>query len=273
MAKATPLSRPRGRPPSGKTTQTSSVQALDRALGLLELLADEEGLTLSELAQRADMAPSTTHRLLSTLQGRHFVDLDEETSQWQIGVKTFQIGSTFARHRKLVTMGRGIMRALMETCEETVNLAIEDEGDVVFISQFESHSPMRAFFRPGHRGAIHASGIGKALMATWEEGAVRKLVRKKQLVGFTDKTHRDAGSLLADLERIRDRGWSVDDEEHTLGMRCIAAPIFNEYGEAIAGVSVSGPTIRIPDDRVDRIGPEVQHAADRITDSIGGIRP
>lgn len=273
MTPVTHMPRPRGRPPIGKAAQTSSVQALDRALGLLEILADNDGLSLTELAQRAEMAPSTAHRLLTTLQARRFVDLDREHTHWFIGVRAFQVGNGFVRNRKLITLGRVIMRALMEKCGETVNLGIVDEGEVVFVSQFESHAPMRAFFRPGRRGPIHASGIGKALMATWPKDIVLQIVQEKGLARFTDKTITKKQALLMQLGKIRKLGWSVDDEEHTLGMRCIAAPVYNDYGEAIAGISISGPTVRLPDKRVAELGPEVRAAADEITRSTGGDLP
>ena len=265
--------RPRGRPPTGKSAQTGPVQALDRALGLLEIIADADGLSLSDVAQRAGMAPSTAHRLLSTLQARDFVQLEEERGVWLIGVGAFRVGNAFLRSRKMVTLGRQIMRRLMESCGETVNLGVEDDGEVVFISQAETHAPMRAFFRPGRRGPMHASGIGKALLAAQPDAAVRAILHRKGLSRFTAKTLVEPTALFDDLETIRRRGWSVDDEEHTLGMRCLAAPIYNEHGEAIAGVSVSGPSVRIPDARLGELGPQVKRAADEITESIGGVVP
>lgn len=271
MSKVSPMPRPRGRPPSGESAKPSSVQALDRALALLEIVAGEDGMTLTDVAARAEMAPSTAHRLLTTLQARRFVQLDPETGHWQIGVKAFQIGSAFARNRRIVVVGRRVMRELMERTGETVNLAIEDGGEVVFIAQFETHSPIRAFFRPGQRGPIHASGIGKALLATWAPDRVRTVAAAKGLPRFTDSTIGTEAALMADLERIRARGWSIDDGEHTLGMRCVAAPVFNEYAEAVAGISVSGPEVRMTPARLDELGPQVRRAAAEITASIGGV--
>lgn len=265
--------RGRGRPPSGKAAQPSSVQALDRALHILEIVAEADGLTLTEIANRAGFAPSTAHRLLTTLQGRGFVQTGDELGHWVVGVGAFGVGMSFLRGRKLVTMGRGIMRDLMKSSGETANLGVEDEGEVVFISQVETHEAMRAFFRPGRRGAIHASGIGKALLAAMPDVRVRALVEARGLRGFTASTHADVKSLLADLVEIRARGWSLDNEEHTLGMRCIAAVVYNEYGEAIAGVSISGPTVRITDERLAELGEQVRKASLDITAAIGGTLP
>jgi IclR family acetate operon transcriptional repressor len=274
MARTLDLKRPRGRPPSVKAAQaTSSVQSLDRALALLELIADEDGLTLTELAQRAGVPPSTAHRILSTLEARDYVHHEEERGLWLIGVKAFEVGSSFLRNRKLATTGRAIMRKLMDECGESVNLAIEDDGSIVFISQIESHHSIRAFHRPGSRGAVHASGVGKALLSTLSSVEVRRVLHKTGLEKFTDKTLVDPDKLFTELEATRMRGWAIDDEERTPGMRCIAAPIYNEHGEAFAGLSVSGPIVRISDERIGELGPMVKRAAEEITQSIGGHPP
>lgn len=271
MPRTVDLKRPRGRPPSLKTAQAAaSVQSLDRALALLELIAEEDGLTLTELAQRAGIPPSTAHRILGTLQAHDYVRHDDERGLWQIGVRAFEVGSSFLRSRKLAETGRTIMRELMEECGETVNLAIEDGGSIVFISQVESHHAIRAFHRPGSRGAIHASGVGKALLMLLPDEEVRRILHKTGLERFTEKTLVEPDRLFEDLSAAQARGWAIDDEERTPGMRCVAAPIYNEYGEAFAGLSVSGPTVRLTDERLGELGPMVKRAAEAVTKSIGG---
>jgi len=274
MARTIDLKRPRGRPPSIKSSQTvQSVQSLDRALALLELIAREDGLTLTEVAQRAGVPPSTAHRILSTLQVHDYVMHDEERGLWLIGVRAFEVGSSFLRNRKLHAIGRAVMRELMEETGESVNLAIEDAGAVVFISQIESHHAIRAFHRPGSRGAIHASGAGKALLSALTDDQVRRVLHRTGLEKFTDKTLVEPDKLFAELRAIRTRGWATDDEERTTGMRCVAAPVFNEHGEAIASLSVSAPTVRMSDERIGELGPKVKRAAEAVTRSIGGHSP
>lgn len=274
MARTVELKRPRGRPPTLRNNQPAgSVQSLDRALALMEVIAREDGLTLTDLAQRAGVPPSTAHRILATLQSHDYVAHDEERGLWLIGVRAFEVGSSFLRNRKLSETGRAIMRELMEECGETVNLAIEDEGSIVFISQAESHLAIRAFHRPGSRGAIHASGVGKALLAALPDDKVRRILHKTGLEEFTPKTLTDPDSLFEELKASRERGWTVDNEERTTGMRCVAAAIYNEHGEAFAGVSISGPTVRMTDERLGELGPKVRRAARDITKSIGGRAP
>jgi IclR family acetate operon transcriptional repressor len=250
----------------------SSVQVLDRSLKLLDLVASADGAALTELSDQSGMAPSTVHRLLTSLANHGMVTHDSETGAWTIGLKAFEIGNAFLRFRKLGTISRPFLKQLMEHSGETANIGIEDGGDVVFISQVESHAPMRAFFRPGRRGPIHASGIGKAILSTWDNAGIERLLTPRPLARFTEKTRDTLPMLLTDSETIRTRGWSIDDEEHTLGMRCLAAPIFNEYGEAIAGISVSGPAVRLLDETLTALGPVVKAAADGVTQAMGGRR-
>lgn len=262
----------RGRKATGNSVP-SSVQVLDRALSLLAIIAEGDGSTLTSLSERTGMAPSTVHRLLTSLAGHYMVTHDGDTGNWTIGVKAFEIGNAFLRFRKLGTISRPFLQGLMEESGETANIGIEDGGDVVFISQVESHAPMRAFFRPGRRGPIHASGIGKAILSTWSDTEIARALNGRALAHFTERTLDTLSSLIANIKEIRHRGWSIDDEEHTLGMRCIAAPIFNEYGEAIGGISISGPTVRIDDEKLAGLGPVVRRTADELTRAIGGHRP
>lgn len=275
MARTADLKRPRGRPPSPKAGShtPSPVQALARALNLLELIAAEDGLLLTDVAARAGVAPSTAHRILTTLEAHDYVVHDEERGYWLIGVKAFEVGASFLRNRKLAEAGRAIMRELMETCGESVHLSLQDNNSIVFVSQIESHHAIRAFHRPGSRGAIHASAAGKALLATLSHDAVSKVLHKTGLQKYTDKTLDSPEKLFTELDEVRPRGWAVDNEERTTGMRCVASAIFDEYGEAIAGLSISGPTVRMTDERLGELGPMVKRAAEEITKSIGGHIP
>ncbi len=266
--------RPRGRPRSlPNDAQGNTVQALDRGLTLLRALAKEGSVILTDLALRVGMPPSSAHRVLATLQKHGFVEFDESTQKWAIGVEAFRVGSSYLVRSNLVEAARKVMRRLMEETGETANLAITDDGDVVFISQVETHNPIRAFFRPGTRVHMHASGIGKALLANLPRKEIEKILQKTGLPEFTPKTLTSPDALFADLEDTRNRGWSFDDEERYSGMRCVAAAIYNSFGETIAGVSVSGPTVRLPDNIVSELGPKVMRAASEVTTMVGGKVP
>ena len=266
--------RPRGRPRSVATDVTpGTVQALDRGLTLLRELAKARNITLSDLATRTEIPTSSTHRILSTLQKHGFVEFDETSQEWMIGIEAFRIGNTYLVRTNLVEAARKTLRDLMEETGETANLAIADKGDVVFVDQVETHNPIRAFFRPGTRGHMHSSGIGKVLLAHFPQREVEKIIHTRGQPEFTEKTLTTREDLLTDLKTIRLRGWSIDDEERYSGMRCVASAIYNTFGETIAGISVSGPTIRLPDHVITELGPKVKKAADDVTTAIGGKPP
>lgn len=262
--------RPRGRPRSNNAEDTSTIRSLDRGLSLLTDLAKNGGVTLTEISLRAGLPASTAYRMLTTLQKHGLVELDEATQEWWVGIEAFRLGSSYLVRTNLAESARQTMRQLMEETGETANLAIADDGDVVFVSQVETHQPIRAFFRPGTRGHMHASGIGKVLLAHMPRLAVKKILQRKGLPEFTDKTLTSADALMNDLDITKQRGWSYDDEERYSGMRCVAAPIYNTFGEAVAGISISGPTVRLSDQKVNELGPKVKQAADAVTLLIGG---
>ncbi|MCX7303772.1 MAG: IclR family transcriptional regulator [Hyphomicrobiales bacterium] len=266
--------RQRGRPRSfNAPAETASVQALDRGLKILAIVAEGDALSLSEVAARSGIAPSTSYRMLTTLASHGMVEFDGDDQLWSVGVETYRIGSAFLRRRKLADRARAVMQELMEATGETSNLGVAQEDCVVFVSQVETHQAIRAFFRPGTRSPFHASGIGKAILAHLPRERVEAIVRRTGLEAFTQKTLAHPLALSRDLADIASRGWSIDDEERNEGMRCVAAAIFNEFGEPVAGISVSGPTVRVTPERAAATGPLVARAAAEVTKAIGGRAP
>ena len=263
-----PPPRKRGRPRQSDDTP-ATIQALDRALDVLDLLAGETGLTLSDVAERLGQSPSTVHRLLHTLGARGMAESDPVTQVWAIGPQAFRLGSAFMRRSGLVERARPILRTLMEHTTETANLGILQGETVMFVAQAETQEMIRAFFPPGARAPLHASGIGKALLAFGRPGTVEAYLAAGPLRRFTDRTLTTPEALAADLARIRHRGFAFDDEERNRGMRCIAAPVHDFTGEAVAGISVSGPAHRIGHEHVKTLGATVLAAAQDLSLALG----
>lgn len=257
--------RPKGFNQAGQTT----IQSLDRALDVLDTLAAAGGITLTELSTRLGQSPATMYRVLGTLQARQVVEIDAPTQGWHIGPAAFRLGSAFLRRSGVVEKSRPVMRELMQATGETANLGIARDGEVMFISQVETQASIRAFFPPGTLTPMHSSGIGKALLGCLDAPALDKFLRTHRLERFTDRTFTDPAGLRAELAATAARGWSFDNEEKTPGMRCVAAPVFNAHGEAVAGISVSGPTGRMPDDRIEAIAALVMEAAATVSGGLG----
>jgi len=247
------------------------VQSLMRSLALLNRIAEstDEGATLTILAQQVGLPSSTAHRLLTTLEQERYVRFNPDGKLWTVGVQAFVVGCTFTRTRTLVGVARPHMRHLMEDGGETVNLAVEDEGEAVYLSQVECRQMMRVFARPGSRVPLHCSAVGKAILSATTDKTLSKILHRRGMPRLTVKTITSPPALRAELERVRAAGYAVDDEEHAIGLRCIAAPIFDETGDVVGAVSASGPMARIGDERVPQLGALVLDAARAISADMG----
>ncbi|MGB3406310.1 MAG: HTH-type transcriptional regulator BhcR [Jannaschia sp.] len=269
---ATPAARKlRGRPRDWHDkTEQNTIKSLDRAMAVFEFLSEAQGKTLTELATELGQSASTVYRILTTLEGRGLVEFDTLDQIWHIGPRAFIVGSRFLRRTGLVERARPILRRLMEATGETANLGIEQNGHVLFVSQVETHASIRAFFPPGTLSRLHASGIGKALLSRMEAGRIEAFLQGAPLEQFTRFTLTGAQALRADLRLTRTRGYAIDGEERNLGMRCIAAPVFDLNGEAVAGLSVSGPISRVGPDQIATLGGFVMAAARDLSAAMGG---
>lgn len=263
--------RPRGRPRGwdNKAAQ-NTIKSLDRAMQVFEYLSESQAKSLTELSEEMGQATATVYRILVTLEGRGLVEFDPTEQVWDIGPRAFVIGTRFLQRTSLVDRARPIMRNLMEQTGETANLGVEKAGEVLFLSQVESHANIRAFFPPGTLSPMHASGIGKVLLAEMDEDRLARTLALRTLEAFSEHTITDADELRTDLSQARERGFAIDQEEKNIGMRCIAAPVFDVYGEAVAGISVSGPTGRVSSENIDGLSKLVISAAQQLSTAIGG---
>lgn len=257
-----------------KAKSAGQVRSLTRALTLLRHLAGSgDGMSLTELSEAAGLPPSTTHRLLTTLEAERFVRPDPQGGIWRIGVAAFYVGAAFARSRDKLSLARPYLRRLMEMSGETANLFVESDGEAVCIGQIESRHAMRAITGVGGRVMLHSSAAGKALLAHMEPARRQRVITAMPLSRVTASTITESGRLEGALEGIRSLGYATDDEEHALGLRCVAAPLCNEFGHAVAAISVSGPSARIPSTRLATLGRLVAQAAAEATRDYGGELP
>jgi IclR family acetate operon transcriptional repressor len=251
---------------------TGGVQSISRALSILDALAESEtGLTLTVLSKRVALPPSSTHRLLTTMQRQRFVHFNRASMSWHVGVQAFVVGSAFADSCDVATLAKPHMRRLMEQTGETVNLYVFNEGGAVCMAQVQSPGTIRAISRPGGGLGMHRSASGKAMLSHMAKEEIAGIVTKHGMPRFTHNTIVSMEKLQADLATTRMRGFAVDDEEFALGLRCIAAPIFDEHGMAHAAISVAGPTARITVERVEALGGSVAAAARSVTAELGGV--
>ncbi|AWL97211.1 MULTISPECIES: IclR family transcriptional regulator [Bradyrhizobium] len=255
-------------------TRDGGVQSVDRALSILETLAeDDEGYRLSDLAVRTGLSASTVHRLLATLESRRFVQFDRTQSKWHVGSRAFTVGASFARRRNFSAQAIPYLRKLRDLTRETANLAVVDDEFIIVLTRMESREIMRSLTLVGGRVPMVTSGVGKAVLATYSDEDVGAVIRHHGMPRLTEKSIVRPSDLFKELEKIRKQGFALDDEEACMGLRCIAAVVYNDCAEPLAAISVSGMTSRLTDDRLPEIGQIVREVAGELTVALGGVMP
>jgi len=231
--------------------QIKHVQSIERALNILELMAEiGEPLTVTELAEKLDLKISTAHRLLTTLMHRGYVEQEPDNSRYRLGLKVLEIANAALALFDIRTVVRPFLEELVERCNETANLAVLDETEIVYIDQVESHNYIivKMSAQIGNRNPVHCTASGKALLAYQSEKKIENILANIELTRHTDNTIVDRRLLRKELAKIKKAGYAIDFGELEEHVRCVAAPIFNYEGRAVASLSVSGPSNRITAD-------------------------
>lgn len=247
------------------------LQSVDRALSILQLLAEEssDGLALTEISRRLGLNQSTCHHLLSTLRVRRFVSQDEESRRYRLGIKAVEVGQAAMQQVDLVRVALPQMEELMALVQENVNLVVLDNDSVVYVAQVPCDRTVRMFTRIGERAPLHCTGVGKVLLAGLPKEERSDLIDRLELPRFTAATICDGDLLKQELEQVATRGYAMDREEREEDVTCIAAPLRDYSGEVVAGVSISAPSSRLDEAQQQELLPYLLAAADKISRELG----
>lgn len=239
----------------------AGVQSLDRAFAILEAMADAGGVIgLSQLATAADLPLATIHRLVRTLVDLGYVR-QEPSRQYSLGPRLMRLAD--ASTKRLGTLASPYMTKVVDALGESVNLAVLDGEEIVYVAQVQpSKNFMRMFTEVGRRALPHTTAVGKAILATEPQRDVLELLKRTGMARRTNHTITRPTEFLADLERIRDRGYALDDGEQELGVRCVAV-VVPDAPRPMA-LSMSGPLTRMTDDVVAVAAPMLREAAAEI---------
>jgi IclR family acetate operon transcriptional repressor len=246
---------------SPEPRSSGGVQSLSRAFAILEAMADAGGeIGLSQLATNAQLPPATIHRLVRTLVSLGYVR-QEPSRQYSLGPRLMRLVDTSTK--RMATLAHPYMFDVVEELGESVNLAVLDGEEIVYVAQLQpSQNFMRMFTEVGRRVKPHATAVGKAILATKPEDEVRDLLGRTGMPRRTETTLTTPEELFADLARVRERGYALDDGEQELGVRCVALAV--DGAPRPVALSMSGPLTRMSDDVIDRAVPILRQAADRI---------
>ena len=241
-------------------------------LNIIEALAENVlPMNLGDLADKVGLKPSTTHRLLNTLLVRGFVDQDND-SRYKLSLKLFYIGNAAAHSTDIKAIAAPFMQELLDQCNETVNLAVMDKCQVVYIDQLESNNIVivKMFARVGSRGPAHCTGSGKVLLAAVNQDELSHYLTNTELERFTKDTITDPKTLAKELVRVAREGYALDLGERDEEVRCVAAPIKTHEGKVVAALSVSGPGTRMTPSYINsELIPLVKDVALRLSRRLG----
>jgi len=248
--------------------RTYRIAAIDRALSVMEALAERPDQGVTEIASRLGMTKSIVFRILQTLEARGFVYREPERALYSLGFRLAVLGEQAGGETGLMQAARPVMDALRDETNESINLIVRDGDRALVVTTREGRHSIRLFAQAGRRGPLHAGG-GSMLMLAFAPPQVREAILSAPLQSFSPQTITDPDALRERLERIRDRGWNIALNDLDEGAFSVAAPIRAADGEVIAAVSVAGAVARFDEERRERYLAAVSAAAEKISDRLG----
>ena len=246
------------------------VTSVERALSILELLASRhQGLSSSAISRLAGVPKSSTSYLLRTLTARGYVRRDPESGQHTLGIRVLSLGGQAVQGMALREVAFPHLRSIVERTRLGAHLAILDHGDAVYIERIESPGFIKMDIWVGRRVAPQLTAVGKALICQLDEELVQEIMSRHRVAPASSKSILKLPQLLQELAITRQRGYAIDDEEHAVGVRCVAAPILAASGEVVAAIGVSGTASQLNDEHLPKIGNLIRSAALKLSSQLG----
>jgi len=244
--------------------------AVERALAMLEAVAQEpDGLSNAEISRKLQIPKSSASYILRTLEKQAYLKRDEETGKYRVGLKILSLSRGALSGIDVREVALPVMRHLMEKTNLTCHLAILDGPEAVYIEKVEPQGFIRMDTWVGRRMRVHATSVGKALVAHIPQERLEKILADRGMEKRTPKTITTVPRLLKDLEKVRAQGYAVDDEENNMGARCLGAPVFNQSGGIEASIGLSGTTNQVNAQTMPRILEALKDAARHVSMQLG----
>ena len=255
--------------PKAKESASAPVGVISKVLRILEAIHDApSGLGLKAISSLTGIHKSTAHRFLKHLERENYL-ISTEDGAYLIGPQFWHMAEHLNHRATLQAVARPVLWDLWKSTQETVNLAVLDQETVLYADVIESPHEFRLASRVGSRRPLHATALGKALLAFLPEEQKKNILDTITFQPSTPKTIMNLVQLRQDLDKIRRQGFAVDDEEAVMGARCVSAPVLNAGGYAVAAISVSGPVTRVSPGQVSAFAGAVASAARAISVQMG----
>ena len=246
---------------------SAGVQSVDRALTILEVLARVGEAGVTEIAGELDVHKSTAFRLVTTLEAHRLVEQTTERGRYRLGVGVLRLAGATTARLDLVQEARPLCRQLAAATGETVNIAVLSESSALYLDQVAGSSALQPHNWVGQHIPLHATSNGKVLLSGLDDAGVKQLLGT--LSRYTDATITKKGRLREELALVREQGYAVAVDELEQGLTAVAAPIRNAHGDVVASMSVSGPTFRLSEDRVEDVVRLLVEAAAEVSHRLG----
>jgi IclR family acetate operon transcriptional repressor len=251
-------------------SEESSSTAVERALAILEAVAQRSaGLTNSEISRRLSIPKSSASYILRTLEQRGYLQRENGTGRYRLGLKVLALSRGVEAGVDIKQVALPVLERLVERSNLTAHLAVLDRGEAVYIEKVDSPGFIKMDTWVGKRMDIHSTGVGKVLVASLPAAEVEALVKMRGLRKITSKTITSPSAFLRELEKVRDRGYGVDDEENSPGARCVAAPVMDAAGRVIAAIGLSGTVSQIDRSSIGKVAEMARDAARKVSKHFG----
>jgi IclR family KDG regulon transcriptional repressor len=249
-------------------------KAVVKTLQLLEVLSGETALGVTELAERLSMHKSTVYRFMTTLCERGYASQDSD-GRYTLTLRLFELGSRIIQSTAIWRHARDVMEWLSQQTQETIHLATIENLRLVYVHKVESTQSLRVSMmsRVGQSAPFHCTGLGKIMLAYADQMIRDAIIKLNPLTRFTDRTITTEHELSQELEQIRSKGVAIDNEEHEIGVRCVAVPIFQYNGNnSLAALSISAPAVRLPNAKLSRYEELLRRASATISERLGIVK-
>ena len=254
---------------------TRSNQSTEKALSILELLAGQPApMRLMDIAKALQLNTSTTARFLSSLTACGYVAQDPETQRYYMTYKICRIANQVSANTSLQSITHPYLVSLSEAFGEAICVSVEQDMFMVYIDVFNTQSQtLLSVQRVGNTTPMHCTGNGKLLMSDYSPEQLTRYIEHRGLTRYTENTITERGALEAELKAIRQRGYALDNQEREVGVRCLAYPIRDYTGMIIAGISVTGPAMRLTDEAIASYQAPLSEVAHQISVDLGYVQP
>jgi DNA-binding IclR family transcriptional regulator len=241
-----------------------------RTVDILEFISQSsDAVTIAQISKELGIPKSSVFDIVHTLVRKRFLDTNEITKTFQLGFKCFAVGNAFTNKSDLQSLSRPALQRISNETHETVFLAVENNGMIVYLDKVEGQSPIRTSCVIGERNYLHLTGLGKAILATYSDIRVKEITGGGDLITRTRTTHRHYDDLLEDLSNIRERGYSIDNGEGIDNLYCIAAPIVDKDNKTVAAISIATLYSKMSDEKIKYFSSLIMNEAMNVSRSLG----